>query len=280
MIHRLCAWRRMLNVAKKILPLVHISLANRTLLRAIGLPFQKDVKSAVSRFRVGRKCWPFFLGPHIFLLCAQRSWYSTHMNPHQARETMAPKDRQSEPQPAPIIQTRIPLELQQIFLASNRGEVVDEPPPRSTAFFSRLWRKRTKKEKKTTNIGFGPEEKQESDRKGLRRLFFGRSKTARFDTDSPPTEMLEEESTERGVKKNHSMRAAPNRFNSFPAPAVLKNPSPSRWGSPPRDQQNSSAPKRPSRRLMKDTSLTMPKRPVRSHSPRRDTLLSIPSRCA
>lgn len=60
--------------------------------------------------------------------------------------------------PAPIIQTRIPAELQQIFLKSNRGEDVHVPP--SDANLCRLWEPQARKEvrKKVASFGFLPVE--------------------------------------------------------------------------------------------------------------------------
>ena len=92
--------------------------------------------------------------------------------------------------PTPIIkQTRVPIELQKVFLASNRGEVVDKPPARS-AFFFRRWIKAPKQPRK-------------------RYLFFGKNKTAKFCSQEPPAKVIE-------TNEDGRPRLTPSRSQTFP----------------------------------------------------------------
>ena len=109
--------------------------------------------------------------------------------------------------PAPLLKTRVPIELQEVFLRSQRGETVDKPPSSGTAFrvFGRPVFSKKGKGKKAV-------------------LSFGGESTIEFDHRLPTSTRLEQPRTSTkpsrrsrwaspDTSRSHSMPKQPRRGN-------------------------------------------------------------------
>jgi hypothetical protein len=140
--------------------------------------------------------------------------------PSRTRERPATPvaEKTHTPQPTPIIKkTRIPLELQLVFLASNRGEKVDKPPT-SGAFLCRNWQDRangSKAKKASKKVCLHEEQALKLDISPV--LSPERSKTAHFLVNEPTWELDNE------IKCNVQQ------------PLALSKGKSSRWESGPRE---------------------------------------------
>jgi len=92
----------------------------------------------------------------------------------------------------PILKSRIPKDLQQVFLASNRGEEVNEPPKSGTAF--KVFRRKFFPGRRLVRQQCG-RWRQESVKSIMRnvgrRLSFGTDYTYEFDQHKPPSDRSE-----------------------------------------------------------------------------------------
>jgi hypothetical protein len=104
--------------------------------------------------------------------------------------------------PTPIIrQTRVPIQLQQIFLKSNRGEVVEKSPSSGAASCFREWNSHShckKKEDKETLLTISVDTDESLSDEGSDNItrkknnFLRKNKTARLRSQEPPSQLSQQ----------------------------------------------------------------------------------------
>lgn len=156
---------------------------------------------------------------HCGLPRFQESLIFFNRAPKETAPTMA------KGEPSPILKTRVPLELQKIFLASNRGETVVEPPKNGLGFKvfeRRLFRR---------SSSFGG-------RRTSRRIFFGEDEKVEFDKNLPPVSITTDDASDVDEDRTMMQLGATTRWasnvveDSLLPPSPPRNLSPSRGGKP------------------------------------------------